>query len=243
MRRIGYSVDDEVFRSFPGYVRGVVVATGVANGPSPTELVSLLRDAEAAVRRRVTLDGVAAHERIAPWREAFRALGIKPNEFRSSVEAMVRRALREQELPSINALVDIGNLVSLRHLIPVGGHAIDLVAGDLALRPATGAESFVAFGSDVVEHPSPGEIVFVEGDTVLTRRWSWRQATHTLTLPSTTAIEINLDGLPPVGHAEIASTAAEAAELVRRFCGGATRIAMLTRETPRIVIEVYPTSV
>ncbi|MDD9417934.1 phenylalanine--tRNA ligase beta subunit-related protein, partial [Staphylococcus aureus] len=84
-------------------------------------------------------------------------------------EALARRALRGEALPAINALVDIGNLISLHHLVPVGGHAIDGVTGDIALRPATGQESFVPFGSDQVECPLPGEVIFAEGDTVLTR--------------------------------------------------------------------------
>ncbi len=33
---------------------------------------------------------------------------------------MARRVAKGQELPSINALVDIGNVLSLRHLVPLG---------------------------------------------------------------------------------------------------------------------------
>jgi DNA/RNA-binding domain of Phe-tRNA-synthetase-like protein len=146
---------------------------------------------------------------------------------------MVRRALREQELPSINALVDIGNVLSLRHLVPVGGHGIDVLEHDMTLRPATGNETFVAFGSDQIEHPSPGEIVFTEGDTVLTRRWCWRQANHTLTLPETTTIEINIDGLPPVPRSEVETICVEAEALIARFCGGAIRHDIISREQPR----------
>lgn len=101
-------------------------------------------------------------------------------------------------MPSINALVDIGNILSLRYLLPIGAHAIDVVSHDITLCIATGEEEFVPFGSEQVEHPVPGEIIFAEGNTVLTRRWSWRQAIHTMTLPTTTAIEFNVDGLPPV---------------------------------------------
>ena len=90
------------------------------------------------MRERLTLENVAAHPRIASWREAYRAFGAQPSKFRSSIEAMVRRALRHQELPSINALVDIGNVISLRYLVPTGGHAIDDLTQDIALRPATG---------------------------------------------------------------------------------------------------------
>ncbi|MCE5255098.1 MAG: hypothetical protein LLG45_13005, partial [Actinomycetia bacterium] len=179
---------------------------------------------------------IAEEPRIKSWREAYRAFGAKPAEFRSSVEAMARRALRGDQLPSISALVDLGNVMSLRHLIPAGAHAIDLLNGDIELRFATGGEDFVAFGSEELEHPLPGEVIFVENgtNTVLTRRWTWRQGNHTLTLPETTAIEFNVDGLPPVTRGEIEAACAEVAELIQRFCGGTSRIDYLTAETPRI---------
>ncbi len=234
MEHYSYSISPEIFVRFPGYVRGVVVAHEVDNGPSPTDLVQMLREAEESVRARLSLEQIAEEPRIKCWRDAYRAFGAKPAEFRSSVEAMARRALRGDELPAINALVDIGNVVSLRHLIPAGGHAIDLLNGDIELRFATGDEEFVPFGSEEMEHPVPGEVVFVEGNTVLTRRWTWRQGNHTLTLPETRAIEFNVDGLPPVSRAEIEAACAEVAELIRRFCGGTSRIDYLTVDNPRI---------
>lgn len=234
MSEIFYSIDDEVFGRFPGYVRGVVLAYGVSNGDSPPELIAMLRDAEVSVRDRLEKDGLADHPRISSWREAYRSFGAKPSKFRSSIEAMVRRVLSNHELPIINTLVDIGNVLSLRHLVPTGGHAIDEVEEDIILRPANGEETFVPFGSDQVEHPIPGEIVFVEGNTVLTRRWSWRQANHTLTLPTTTAIEFNVDGLPPVQESEVKNICQETMDMVARFCGGDIRFEILSRQNPRI---------
>jgi DNA/RNA-binding domain of Phe-tRNA-synthetase-like protein len=200
-------------------------------------VTGLLWAAEASIRERLNLDHLADAPRIAAWREAYRSAGIKPNEFRSSIEAMARRALRSQELPSINKLVDIGNILSLRHIVPAGAHALDEVAGDIALRKAAGDEEFVPFGSEAVEHPQPGEIVFVEGRTVLTRRWSWRQAVHTLTRPETTAVELNIDGLPPVSLAEIMTICEEAMELIRRFCGGRLRYEILTKLNPEMALR------
>ena len=116
----------------------------------------------------------------------------------------------------------------------MGGHAIDVVKQDLFLRPATGEEEFVPFGSEQIEHPKPGEIIFVEGNTVLTRRWSWRQANHTLTLPETRAIEFNVDGLPPVSESEVEDICQETMHLIERFCGGQMRYEILSRQNPRI---------
>ena len=231
-----YSIADEVFIQFPGYVRGVVLAYDVKNSKSSADLVALLRDAEASVRDRLDKDEIAQHSMIASWRDAYRSFGAKPGKFRSSIEAMVRRVLGGNELPSINALVDIGNIFSLRNLVPMGGHAIDVVKQDLILRPAAGKEEFVPFGSKQIEHPDPGEIIFVEGNTVLTRRWSWRQANHTLALPETTSIEFNVDGLPPVSESEVENICRETMQLIERFCGGDTRYEILSQINPRIKI-------
>ncbi|MEW6092601.1 MAG: phenylalanine--tRNA ligase beta subunit-related protein [Chloroflexota bacterium] len=234
MTGFSYSISPEIFQMYPGYVRGVVIAHGVRNGPSPDELVGMLRQAEESVRSRLAIEKITEEPRIAAWREAYRKFGAKPGEYRSSVEAMARRALRNESLPSINALVEIGNLLSLRYLMPVGGHAIDLLKGDISLRLASGEEEFVAFGTTELEHPLPGEVIFAEGNTVLTRRWTWRQAQHTLTLPETTAIEFNVDGLPPVEAEEVKQACAEVVELVQRFCGGKARVGMLLEGNPTI---------
>jgi DNA/RNA-binding domain of Phe-tRNA-synthetase-like protein len=229
-----YSIADEIFVRFPGYVRGVVLAYDVTNGESPSEIVSLLHDAEASVRQQLTIENIVEHPRIKSWREAYRSFGARPSEFRSSIEAMARRALRNDPLPSINALADIGNAISLRYLVPTGGHSIDVVTQDISLRLAKGDETFTPFGSEQVESPLPGEIIFAEGNTVLTRRWTWRQANHTLTLPTTKAIEYNVDGLPPIPVSEVDEVCKQIMNLIQRFCGGRTRYEILTREHPRI---------
>ncbi len=237
MSDLFYSISDEIFSLFPGYVRGVVLAYDVTNTASPPGLIEMLRAAEVSVRDRLNLEELTDHPRIASWRDAFRKAGIKPSEFRASIEAMTRRVLRQKELPSINALVDIGNTLSLRHLLPTGAHAIDVLTHDIALCKASGEEEFVPFGSDQAEHPDPGEIIFKEGNTVLTRRWSWRQSNHTITLLTTTAVEFNVDGLPPVTESEVEEICQELMELVKKFCGGQMRYEILSRQNPQMAIK------
>jgi DNA/RNA-binding domain of Phe-tRNA-synthetase-like protein len=224
---ITYRISPDIFEKYPSYARGVVLAFGVDNIPYPTELVSLLRQAEGIVRQQLTLDRITEYPRIKAWREAYKAFGAKPSEFRSSVEAMARRVLRGDQLPSINTLVDIGNAISLEHLVPVGGHSIDKLTQDIELRLSTGNESFIPFGGNELEHPLAGEVIFVEGMNVLTRRWTWRQANHTITLPETRNIEFNIDRLPPVEIEEIHSIAVQVMALVEKYCGGKMRYEVL----------------
>ena len=135
MTEIQYSIADEIFNRFPEFMRGVVVARDVMNRASPPELVKLLREAEAQLREQVNAETLITDPRIVSWREAFRSLGIKPSEYRPSLEAMARRVINGNELPSINALVDIGNIISLRRLLPVGGHSLNHVKpGDCLAR-------------------------------------------------------------------------------------------------------------
>lgn len=236
MESLNYSVADEVFAAFPDYRRGVVLVHDVRNGASPPELARLLREEEAKARERLSMETLTVEPRLASWREAFRRLGYKPGDFRPSIEALLRRVLRAQALPSINALVDIGNIISLRHVLPVGGHAIDVLSGDIALRPATGSEDFFPLGADEAEHPFPGEFIFTEREKVLTRRWIWRQANHTLTLPETKAIEFNIDRLPPATDEDMQAAANDIMELVARFCGGRCRFAVLDRSHPALLL-------
>jgi DNA/RNA-binding domain of Phe-tRNA-synthetase-like protein len=232
-----YIISSEVFAKFPAYLRGVVIAHGVRNDKSPDALVQSLRSAEEALCARLSPENILTHPRIESWREAYRSIGIKPSDFRPSVEALTRRVLKRDPLPTISTLVDIGSLVSIQSILPIGAHAIDHVTQDIGLRLATGEEVFEPFGSDAVEHPQPGEIIFVEGNTVLTRRWTWRQAKHTLVVPETTAVEFNVDGLPPVLQAEVEKLCQEVATLVQQYCGGTVRWEVLSSNHPRIGLD------
>ena len=94
MGELRYEISPEIFQRFPGYVRGVVVAHGVTNGPSPDALVGMLREAEASVRGRLTLEGVADHPGIKSWREAYRSFGAKWTAFRQPRQGMSRMPAR-----------------------------------------------------------------------------------------------------------------------------------------------------
>jgi len=231
---ISIKVSDDVFSKFPNYRRGVVIAHDIVNGTSPTDLITSLRDAENALCQQLTSEALLLHPCIASWRETYRSLGIKPSEFRPSMEALVRRVIKKDPLPAISKVVDLGNLVSIQNLIPIGAHAIDQLTDDMDLRLATGDEIFEPFGADLVEHPSAGEIIFAEGNIVLTRRWTWRQSKHTLILPETTAVEFNVDALPLISDEEVERICGDITALMEKYCGGRISYGILSKDNPII---------
>lgn len=124
-------------------------------------------------------DWADAH--LASWNEVFIRFGARPNKTPSSAYALRKRVLKEGRVPSINPVVDLYNAVSLRFAIPVGGEDYDAYVGRPHLTIADGSEPFdtVVSGEAVIEHPSPGEVVWRDELGVTCRRWNWRQGTRT----------------------------------------------------------------
>jgi len=226
-----YRIDAEIFRLYPGYRRGLVLGQGLRNGPSDASLVGDLRSQES-VLRTVVQGNPAEQPAIAAWREAYRRFGARPSDFRSSVEALTRRVLRGDALPSINALVDIGNLVSIRYLTPVGVHPIPTTGAALCLRLSSPDDRFLPPDGGAAETPEVGEVVFAQEHSVLTRRWTWRQAALTLTLPQTTAVCFNIDALQGLADDAVAAASRDLSDLVRKYCGGQTQTVVLNAANP-----------
>lgn len=188
------SVDDAIHRLRPDFRVLALRVSGLRNGPSTPESDAWLAEAEATAR--AAAPGV--HPHIAAWHDAYRRFGAKPQRTPSSVEALWQRAAKGA-LPRVNWLVDLYNAVSVSHVLPVGGEDAARFAGDLRLVRATGHEPFdtVREGVAVIEHPTPGEVVWADDLGVSCRRWNWRQGTRTrLTEESTDALFL-LERLEP----------------------------------------------
>jgi DNA/RNA-binding domain of Phe-tRNA-synthetase-like protein len=76
---------------------------------------------------------------VAETRALFHALDIDPTKTRPSSEALLRRVQQGKGLPHVNLAVDVCNLCSLEHQIPLGLYDRDLVRG--AVRARTGRET------------------------------------------------------------------------------------------------------
>lgn len=213
-------VSPEILDRFPHYIRGVVVARGVDNRGESQKLVAFLREVEGKATQDESLLDIKNHSRIANWRQVYQELGVNPNKFYCSIESLARRARRGDNLPYINTLVCLFNYFSLKHMVPCGGDDLESAKGRLCLTLAKGDEPFTPFNSDTVECPEPGEVIYVDDNFVMCRRWNWRQGDQTKITPGTADVAINIDCLPPVSRQEAGALTGELADLVRQFCGG-----------------------
>jgi len=229
-----FSIQKELFDCLSDLTIGVVVATGMDNSHPSPEIEQLLLQTVEELRRSFGSDKVQEHPRIKPWRTAFSKLGISGSKFPSSIESMARRILRGDSFPMINPLVNLYNSVSLKHLVPMGGHDLDPLTGNLFLGFADGWEPFTAMGGGERITVPKGELVYRDGEEVLTRNWVWRQCDKDRTTEKTTNIFIPIDVLGEVEKGVAEEIIQELSILIPRHLGGSIFSAILSRERSAI---------
>src|SRR5262245_32483805 len=215
-----FSVEPEIFARFPGMRLAVVVAHDVDNHDDRPAIAEAWTEAWAgAATAAAGHENAQSHPRVRPWRERFQAMGVSMRQFPTSIEALLRRALKGGSPFRINPLVDFYNSVSLHHTVPVGGFDLERVFGPLTVRLTRAGDTFAALDG---EGPVPaGEVAYVTGSTVLTRQLMWRQARDGLILRETRAVFLVSESLPEAGTG-LAETVLDALEAGLRGTFGAT---------------------
>ena len=225
-----FSIQDQLFGLFPDLTIGVVVATGIDNTHPSPEIETLLAEAIEQTRREFPAEKAQEHPRIKPWRSAFSKLGISGSKFPSSIESMTRRILRGDPFPRINPLVDLYNSLSVKYLVPMGGHDLDTLEGNISLCFAEGWEPFTPLGGGETVVPAKGELVYRDDREILTRNWVWRQCDKDKATEKTRNIFIPIDVLGEVGPQAAESIIRDLSRLVPRYFGGRVVSAVLSRE-------------
>jgi DNA/RNA-binding domain of Phe-tRNA-synthetase-like protein len=214
----------ELIQRYPAYTCVVVYTDAMENTGPAERSAEVLRQAGRKAAARLGSGSASEHPHIAAWRNAYQNFGAKPKKYPCSIEALLSRVGKQEELPSINPVVNLYNSVSLDHVMPIGGEDRDKLTSDLLLSVATGAEAFDTrrSGESVLEHPDTGEIVWKDSTGVTCRRWNWRQCERTAVKPETRRGYFVFDCLLPFGIAAATAAAQQFVDLLKEFSPGAT---------------------
>jgi DNA/RNA-binding domain of Phe-tRNA-synthetase-like protein len=227
-----FKVAKDVFQALPTACFGVVVAKNlVVRGDYP-DIDARLQESVAAVARDFHEVSIKEAPQIQPYREAFLTLGMNPNKFQSSIEAMVTRIAKGKGFPAIHPLVDLANSVSLRYLVPLGAHDLDRAHGDIEVRFAQGGERFLPFGESAEEILEPGELIYTVGQNVRTRRWIWRQSEQGKITPSSRNIFFPIDGFNGINDQQVRQARDLLAELLREMFAAETVTGFVDENQP-----------
>jgi DNA/RNA-binding domain of Phe-tRNA-synthetase-like protein len=229
-----FHYEPEIVERYPSVVGGVLLADDLRGGPSAPRLEDAFLAEQRAVLERLGDTPLSEVPSLAAWRRAFRAFGVDPTAYRSAAEALLRRLTKQGSIPSINTLVDIGNLVSIRYALPVAMFDRRSITDGLEVRVASGDESFTDLGSGATEHPEPTEVIFIDtAGHVAARRWCWRQSAESASSASTTDVLVTVEGHHPEARADVEAALADLDALLRAFAGaGSTTTGIVDAHSP-----------
>ena len=226
---------EKIIQNYPNLVAGVIVASGMSNPSTASDLLEAYLREQEAVKTKIGSTPLSELSSLSAWRRAISAFGVSPTKYRSAAEALLRRLTKKGDIPSINTLVDIGNLVSIRYGLPVAIFDTREIQGAITVHYSDGSEKYKELGSDEIIHPEVGEVIFSdEKQMVVARRWCWRQSATSAANDSTGDAVITVEAHHEDGKADIESALSDLLELLSEYTGGEFNAAVLNAENPAI---------
>jgi DNA/RNA-binding domain of Phe-tRNA-synthetase-like protein len=234
-----FQYHSEILERFPQVVGGVILVDDVHLPSSSPSLRRAFTDEQQLTLQRVGDTPLSQIDALAAWRGAFRQFGVKPTQYRSASEALLRRLTKHGDIPSINVMVDLANLVSIRYALPVAAFDLRAVEGAITVKFAKGDERFTPLGQNEIQHPEPGEVIFAdETDLVLARRWCWRQSDESASRPETERVLITIESHHDGGELEVRAGVRDLLELVEEFAGSKLFADVLSVDNPSFAEEI-----
>ena len=208
MAEFSFSHDPALLQRFPD-LQVAVLRVDDLDGIAAPALDPAPHLAGLAERLQATPEG--EWPSIKAWRAAYGAMGLKPTQYRSAAEALLRRIRTDGALPRIHPVVDFCNAVSAAAAIPLAVFDIDRVEGALTVTLARGEERYLTFGGET-EHPAPGEVIFRDrAGAAHARRWVNRQSALSAVSPQTRSALLVAEAM----HAGAADELTRMAEALR----------------------------
>ena len=135
-----FIVEEKFKQVFPDYKLAVVICKNIDNHLEDENICrKLLDDTQKQSLKFIENENFSTNEVIQIWRDAYSKFKTKKGA-RSSIEALLKRVSKGNDIGTINPLVDIYNSISLKYGLPCGGEDIDKFAGDIRLTKADGNE-------------------------------------------------------------------------------------------------------
>lgn len=232
------NIDKQVFDQYPDLKIGAIVIKNLNNTKRISTVESLLRGICAQREKEFAQKDIDEDPMIMAWNKGYGRFGVNPNKYSPSIRALLKRVQSGKEIPHINALVDLYNYFSLKHLMPIGGEDLDWLCGDLNLTYTKGGEAFRSMGSIEVDHANPGEVAYIDDGGITCRYWNHRECERTKFTQKTVNAVILVEDLSKMHMDEFGKVMQEIKMGMTKYIGGEIETHILTDDNSSIDLGV-----
>ncbi|MCS7096049.1 MAG: phenylalanine--tRNA ligase beta subunit-related protein [Candidatus Bathyarchaeota archaeon] len=209
----------EVSRSFPEIYLVAGIIRGVQIERENLKISELKRTAYEEARAKHEIEALKDNPVIRAYRDFYWKLDIDPTKIRPSGEALLRRVLRGNELPTINTAADAYNLASMKTMIPISGFDLDRINPPLKVRFAQNGETFLGIGMDkpvVLNH----KMLVLADMTGIVCIYPYRDSDYTKITENTRNILIVGYGAPGIERQNVVESVEMALTYIKTVSGG-----------------------
>lgn len=232
-----FIIEKDFLDIFPEAKIGVILCKGIDNKiKDEDKYAGYLKEAQSEAMKHIGNPEFIENPVIKTWREAFYKFKTKKGA-RCSIEALLKRVSKGNDIGTINPLVDIYNGISLRYGVPVGGENIDAFEGDMRLTVAEGGEDFITLGSDKSEPPYPGEVVYKDDAGAICRCFNWRESVRTMLTEETVNAFMCIETVDGRSDEELDNILQNLQQLIEGELGGICSRHILGADCREVVIE------
>jgi len=215
--QVQVGVDPAISKAYPGFISRFAVATGVRVKRLDEGLEAVKRKALGEVRSKYQAAVVTEIPEVVLFRSFFKTMGVDPSRFRSPPEYLLRRALTER-FPSVNTLVDICLLLTVKHWVAVGAFDLGNVKARVTVAMARGSETLQTIDGRTVTL-TPGEIILRDEERVLSA-YTVGDARATMVTMETREALVTLWNAPGIAEQNLHEALAELKTLVAAYASG-----------------------
>ncbi len=143
------SIENELKSKVPGTTLHCILSD-VIQEETPASLWELITRRCRELHDTLKMEDISGLPAIKASRTAYKACGKDPARYRLSAEALLRRAVRGEELYRLGNVVDLLNLVSLTTGFSIGGYDAGKINGPVRMGIGKAGEPYTGIGRGVL---------------------------------------------------------------------------------------------
>lgn len=198
----------------------IVVIKGMNNCKKSEDFINYRDNLLNGIKENLTEEAIINDNVLKGFWELHKKIGKTSKHDMSSPENLMNMLLRNGNLPGINLIVDIYNLVSVMTKLALGAHDLDNISGNVNLRLTNGSESFLPIGYSKNKPISKGEYAYIDDNNDVLCRMEVRQVEKTKVTENTSNCMYIVQGNEAVDKEQIKKAVDLLIELTLKYCGG-----------------------